>query len=96
MISHGSVETEEYFSVPLAITRRKITGMRDSLVTSSVWRSAFKKSLETYPEFETVELDFAIPTCDACHLGGRMSTLLGRLSGSPYDNFTYEVSDIPL
>ncbi|KAF9815309.1 hypothetical protein IEO21_04672 [Rhodonia placenta] len=81
---------KEYFSVPLAITRRKITGMRDSLVTSSVWRSAFKKSLETYPEFETVELDFAIPTCDACHLGGRMSTLLGRLSGSPYDNFTYE------
>ncbi|GBE81968.1 hypothetical protein BKA93DRAFT_821589 [Sparassis latifolia] len=79
-----------YFSVPLQIARRKITGMRDSLVTSSVWRLEFKKPLEAYPEFATVRLDFAIPTCDACHLGGRMSTLLGRLSGMPYDKLSFE------
>ena len=83
--------SEQYFSVPLQIARRKITGMRDSLVTSSVWRTAFKKPLETYPEFEAIPMDFAVPTCDACHLGGRMSTLTGRISGEPYDKLTYEV-----
>lgn len=65
--------------------------MRDSLVTSSVWRTSFKKPLMTYPEFETVHMDFASPGCDACHLGGRMSTITGRVSGEPYDKLTYEV-----
>ena len=83
---------EEYFSVPLQVTRRKLSGMRDSLVASSVWRSDFKKVLETYPEFTLVRLRFAIPQCDACHLGGRLSTLLGRLSGRPYDEYDFEVS----
>ena len=65
--------------------------MRDSLVTSSVWRTSFKKPLMTYPEFDTVRMDFAVPQCDACHLGGRMSTLTGRISGEPYDRLTFEV-----
>lgn len=82
---------EEYFSVPLQIARRKIIGMRDSLVTSSVWRPEFKRPLEMYPIFETTRLDFAIPACDACHLGGRMSTLLGRVSGTPYDKISFRV-----
>ncbi|KAI0928526.1 hypothetical protein AcW1_005745 [Taiwanofungus camphoratus] len=80
---------KEYFSVPLQIARRKIIGMRDSLVTSSVWRPEFKRPLEMYPIFETTRLDFAIPACDACHLGGRMSTLLGRVSGTPYDKISF-------
>ncbi|PCH38064.1 hypothetical protein WOLCODRAFT_96408 [Wolfiporia cocos MD-104 SS10] len=81
---------DEYFSVPLNTARRKISGMRDSLVASSVWRPEFKKPLETYPNLDIIMLDFAVPHCDACHLGGRMSTRLGRLSGSPYVDTTYE------
>lgn len=83
---------EEYLSVPLQVARRKLSGMRDSLLASSVWRSDFKKALETYPEFTLVRLNFAEPQCDACHLGGRLSTLLGRLSGKPYDEYDFEVS----
>ncbi|EKM55579.1 uncharacterized protein PHACADRAFT_256297 [Phanerochaete carnosa HHB-10118-sp] len=81
---------DQYFSIPLQIARRKVTGMRDSLVTSSVWRTAFKKPLEMYPDFETVQMDFAVPNCDACRLGGRMSTLTGRCFGEPYDRLTFE------
>ncbi|KAF8964710.1 hypothetical protein BDZ97DRAFT_1757813 [Flammula alnicola] len=84
------IRDEQYFSVPLQVTRRKLSGLRDSLVSSSVWRPEFKKCLEKYPEFELVRLDLAVPSCDACHLGGRMSTLLGRLSGSSYNAFGFE------
>ncbi|EPQ58262.1 hypothetical protein GLOTRDRAFT_72496 [Gloeophyllum trabeum ATCC 11539] len=80
----------EYFSAPLHIARRKLTGMRDSLVASSVWRPEFKGPLEKYPNFELVSLEFAVPACDACHLGGRMSTYLGRVSGQPYDRLGFE------
>jgi len=87
---------EEYFSVPLHIARRKLSGLRDSLVASSVWRPDFKQQLEKYPTFELTGLDFAVPACDACHLGGRMSTLLGRVSGLPYDRFGFEVHLVQL
>ncbi|KAF8894643.1 hypothetical protein BD779DRAFT_1502200 [Infundibulicybe gibba] len=87
------MKSEEYFSVPLQITRRKILGLRDSLVTSSVWKPKFKKPLDRYPEFELVPLDFAVPSCDACNLGGRMSTLLGRTYGFPYDPLGFEMID---
>lgn len=73
------------------MTRRKLFGLRDSLVASSVWRSEFRKSLETYPKFSLVHLDFALPHCDACHLGGRLSTLCGRLDGHRYDQLSFEV-----
>ncbi|KAF8077922.1 hypothetical protein FPV67DRAFT_1615063 [Lyophyllum atratum] len=86
-------QKEEYFSVPLQITRRKISGLRDSLVASSVWRPEFKNPLDTYPEFDLTPLDFAIPACDACHLGGRLSTLTGRLSGLPYDQWGFEIKE---
>ena len=85
------IADEEYFSAPLQITRRKISGLRDSLVASSVWRPEFKGPLEIYPEFDLIPLDFAVPACDACHLGGRMSTLTGRLSGLPYDKLGFEI-----
>ena len=83
--------SDQYFAVPLQIARRKLEGMRDSLVTSSVWRPGFKKVLGKFPEFETTLLDFVVPGCDACHLGGRMSKLVGRLSGKPYDKVTFKV-----
>ncbi|KII88474.1 hypothetical protein PLICRDRAFT_54305 [Plicaturopsis crispa FD-325 SS-3] len=90
-----TMKNEEYFSVPLQIARRKIDGLRDSLVVSSVWRPEFKKPLETYPELEVFTMDAAVPACDACHLGGRVSTRLGRVSGRPYDHLTYEPLDEP-
>lgn len=83
---------DNYFGMPMQIARRKLEGMRDSLVTSSVWRTNYKKSLNLYPEFETVQLDFALPGCDACHLGSRISTLIGRLTGEPYDKMGFQVS----
>lgn len=102
-LSHGtspfiliSITDEEYFSVPLQVTRRKISGLRDSLVASSVWRPEFKNPLETYPELDLIPLDFAVPVCDACHLGGRMSTLTGRLSGLPYDKLGFEIAVCPI
>ncbi|KAG6814365.1 hypothetical protein H0H92_010951 [Tricholoma furcatifolium] len=87
------IQKEQYFSMPLQMVRRKLSGLRDSLVASSVWRPEFKKSLATYPRFELLPLSFAVPSCDACHLGARMSTLLGRLSGFPYDPLGWEVKD---
>ncbi|KAK7693412.1 hypothetical protein QCA50_002980 [Cerrena zonata] len=80
----------EYFSVPLHVARRKLSGMRDSLVASSVWRPHFKKPLETLPNFEIIQMDFAEPGCDACHLGGRLSTRQARVSGEPYDKLSFE------
>lgn len=79
------MKVQDYFSFPLRTTRRKLLGLRDSLVASSVWRPKFKKALDKYPTFECIPLDFAVPSCDACHLGGRLSTLLGRLGGIAYD-----------
>ncbi|KAI0725129.1 hypothetical protein C8Q72DRAFT_755507, partial [Fomitopsis betulina] len=81
---------DQYFYVPLQTARRKLSGMRDSLVASSIWRSDFKKALETFPEFEVHHLEYTVPGCDACHLGSRLSTRLGRLSGQPYDPTTFQ------
>ncbi|KAF9454514.1 hypothetical protein P691DRAFT_716911 [Macrolepiota fuliginosa MF-IS2] len=83
------LKNQEYFSFPLKVTRRKLSGLRDSLVASSVWRPKFKKALGKYPTFELIPLDFAVPSCDACHLGGRFSTLMGRLGGIPYDKLGF-------
>jgi hypothetical protein len=51
----------------------------------------FKRVLEKYPVFSMVEMDFAVPGCDACNLGARMSKMVGRVSGQPYDRSTFEV-----
>ncbi|ESK96993.1 conserved fungal protein [Moniliophthora roreri MCA 2997] len=88
----NQIEDEEYFSVPLQVMRRKLLGLRDSLVASSVWRPRFKKALDARPVIELVHMDYAVPGCDACHLGSRMSTYSARVSGSPYDKLGYEKS----
>jgi len=67
------------------MTRRKLLGLRDSLVASSIWRPKFRKALDKYPKFECVPLTSPVSSCDACHLTGRLSTLLGRLGGVPYN-----------
>ncbi|TFK89145.1 hypothetical protein K466DRAFT_661791 [Polyporus arcularius HHB13444] len=84
------LQKNQYFAVPLQIARRKLSGMRDSLVAGSTWKPHFRKALDKFPIFELYDLDFAVLGCDACHLGGRKSTLQGRLSGDPYDPLTYE------
>lgn len=66
-------------------------GMRDSLITSSTWQTKFKKVLEKYPVLSLMGMDFAVLGCDACNLGARMSKVVGRVSGEPYDRFTFEV-----
>jgi hypothetical protein len=81
---------DQYFSVPFQVIRRKILGTRDS-IASSVWRRDFRKALELYPDLTLSKLDFAVPHCDACHLGGRKSTVAAWLKGIPYDNLSYEV-----
>ncbi|KAI0374990.1 hypothetical protein BV20DRAFT_1118198 [Pilatotrama ljubarskyi] len=84
------LQRNQYFSVPLQITRRKLSGMRDSLVAGSTWRPNFRKALDTYPVLEVYSLEFTVLGCAACNLGGRKSTLQGRLSGEPYDKLTFE------
>ncbi|RPD66233.1 hypothetical protein L226DRAFT_500420 [Lentinus tigrinus ALCF2SS1-7] len=85
-----TLQNNQYFSVPLKITRRKLLGMRDSLVAGSTWKPRFRKTLDKFPVFELFALEFVVLGCDACHLGGRKSTLQGRVSGDPYDPLTYE------
>ncbi|KAG2368606.1 hypothetical protein BDR07DRAFT_1325025 [Suillus spraguei] len=87
------METQEYFSVPLQVARRKLSGMKDSLVTSSVWKPQFKRPLERYPRFELVRMKFSVPQCEACNLGRRKSTFIGRVSGKPYDKYDFESED---
>ena len=84
---------DSYFYAALSTVRRKIMGMRDSLITSSTWQTNFKGVLEKYPVLSMVGMDFAVPGCDACNLGARMSKMVGRVSGQPYDRSTFEVSE---
>lgn len=83
--------TEEYFTLSLNALDRKLGSVKDSLVRSSVWKEDFTKALNTYPDFELTDLEFAVPQCDACHLGGRKSTFVGRVSGRPYSKVSFEV-----
>ena len=82
---------DHYFYAALSTVRRKIMGMRDSLITSSTWQTKFKRVLEKYPVLCLMDMDFAVPGCDACNLGARMSRFVGRVSGQPYDRSTFEV-----
>lgn len=59
------------------MTRQKLGDLRDSLV-SSVWKTGFKKALNTYPEFDLVSLDFSVPHCDACNLSNRIVSILSK------------------
>lgn len=79
-----------YFRVALSSFRKKISSTKDSSVTSSVWPTRFKNALEKYPEFGCEMLEEAVPGCDACKIGGRLSKYLGRCSGDPYDKQTFQ------
>lgn len=77
--------TDEYFRLSLTALDRKLGSLRDSLVRSSVWKGPFTKALNTYPELELFDMDFVVPGCDACNMGGRASKIRARVSGRPYD-----------
>ncbi|CAE7160160.1 unnamed protein product [Rhizoctonia solani] len=81
---------DQYFGLSLRALRRKMDGLRDSLVTSSVWTSGFKKALNTHPELHIHDLKFAVPGCGACRISSRLSTFKGALSGDDYDRDTFE------
>ncbi|KAH7317977.1 hypothetical protein B0J17DRAFT_686463 [Rhizoctonia solani] len=81
---------DQYFGLALRALRRKMDGLRDSLVTSSMWTSGFKKVLNTHPELHIHNLEFAVPGCGACRIKNRLSTFKGALSGEDYDRDTFE------
>ncbi|KAG8793613.1 hypothetical protein FRC12_002245 [Ceratobasidium sp. 428] len=83
-------KNDEYFGMSLRALRRKLDGMRDSLVVSSVWTSGFKKALNSHPELNISVLEFAVPGCGACRISSRMSTFRGTLDGDNYDRETFE------
>ena len=54
----------------------------------------FRNALERYPDLELSTMQISLPACDACRLGGRVSTILGRLGGLAYNRLSFEVRDI--
>ncbi|KAF8710840.1 hypothetical protein RHS03_01744, partial [Rhizoctonia solani] len=83
-------QNDQYFGLSLRALRRKMDGLRDSLVTSSIWTSGFKKALNTHPELDIVHLKFAVSGCGACRISTRLSTFKGSLAGDDYDRDTFE------
>lgn len=90
--SYASEKDAAYYKVAFRAFEKKLNGMKDSTVTSSVWRPNFKRALESYPEFNVITLEEAVEGCDACHIGGRMSKFIGQLGGDKYDRKTFSVS----
>ncbi|KAF9521116.1 hypothetical protein BS47DRAFT_1335217 [Hydnum rufescens UP504] len=74
-------QKDSYFSVPLNMVRRKLSGLRDSLVASSIWKSDFKSTLDYYPEASITPLMTSTPL-------GRVPTISFRVFGPPYDRDT--------
>ncbi|KAF8758338.1 hypothetical protein RHS01_02341 [Rhizoctonia solani] len=83
-------QNDQYFGLSLRALRRKMDGLRDSLVTSSIWTSGFKKALNTHPELDIVHLKFAVSGCGACRISTRLSTFKGSLAGDDYNRDTFE------
>ncbi|KAB5595707.1 hypothetical protein CTheo_945 [Ceratobasidium theobromae] len=83
-------QNDQYFGLALRALRRKMDGLRDSLVTSSVWTAEFKEALNTHPELTIFDLEFAVSGCGACRISSRLSTFRGSLSGDDYDRDTFE------
>ncbi|KAJ7109405.1 hypothetical protein C8R44DRAFT_802425 [Mycena epipterygia] len=87
------LKTEEYFSVPLNMARRRITSLRESLVASSRWKPGFVAVLQKYPEFTTHDLASTTPVCDACRISGRRGSKTAHLGGFPYDRMGFKEDD---
>jgi hypothetical protein len=72
-----------------------LSGLRDSLVKSQVWRPDIAHALQTYPILEMRVLEIHLDGCEACHLVDRVSSHKAILSGEPYDNLGYKVREGP-
>ncbi|KAJ7219312.1 hypothetical protein GGX14DRAFT_389903 [Mycena pura] len=89
------LNTEEYFSVPLNATRRRMSAVTESMVKSSRWQPSFTDILEKYPELDIRVLPAKAVTniCDVCRIKGRNGCKAGTLSGFPYSRMGYEEVD---
>ncbi|KAJ7632646.1 hypothetical protein FB45DRAFT_913019 [Roridomyces roridus] len=83
------LNTEDYFSVPLKATRRRISSLRVTLVASSRWTPAFIELLEQYPNFEVQGLSASKP-CDLCHVKSRHGCKAVTLSGNAYEKTGFQ------
>ncbi|QRV85807.1 hypothetical protein RhiJN_13825 [Ceratobasidium sp. AG-Ba] len=88
-------EYDQYSGVFLRRLRRRLDGLKESLVASSAWTAQFKKALDTHPELATSDLGYPTPGCEACRISSRVSTWQGTLSGDYYDQVTFELITKP-
>ena len=94
--NNAEVDLGDYFNSSLRAVGRKLGGLKDSLVQSSVWKEPFTKALKQFPDLELNELDYAESICDACRISGRIATVKGTCSGSSYSRTTFEVGTLDL
>jgi hypothetical protein len=97
-----SSANEQYFIPRLDYMRRKLDGLRTSVVQSQIWRREFVKAMQSgsvfaklmvaFPHLHTNYMDELYDGCDACHMSGRMSRFEAILDGHQYDVATFEVS----
>ncbi|KAJ7685225.1 hypothetical protein DFH06DRAFT_35238 [Mycena polygramma] len=82
----GMLKSEEYFSIPFNVARRRISSLAVSLIASR-WKPSFIALLRKYPVLDINDLPAArvAPKCDACRIKGRRACRLGELSGIPYN-----------
>jgi hypothetical protein len=94
--NNAEVNLGDYFNSSLRAVGRKLGGLKDSLVQSSVWKEPFTKALKKFPDLDLKELDYAESICDACRISGRIATVKGTCSGPSYSRTTFEVGTIDL
>ena len=94
-LSDLSIISENYFLIAMRKMRAALSGLRDSLVKSQVWRPEIAHALETYPILETTVLEGRLDGCEACHLVDRVSSQKAILNGAAYDKLGFEVRNGP-
>jgi hypothetical protein len=82
---------QNYFLIAMRKMRAALSGLRDSLVKSQVWRPEIAHALETYPILEMTVLEGRLNGCEACHLVDRVSSHKAILNGAAYDKLGFEV-----
>jgi hypothetical protein len=85
---------DEYFRVPISTVRRKLQGLNDSMVASSIWKSEFRQRLDVHPIRKSDVMSFTVPLCDACCIRGRIATISFAVSGRKYDRESFEAVEV--
>lgn len=86
----GDGEDAEYFRNARDQLSKKLLGVRDSQVASSVWKPEYRKNLETYPELGVTYCQTEA-NCAACRKSNAISTREATLSGVPYNPLGFQV-----